>query len=179
MVDLLADDPSLEIRALAAIVARGWKGTLSTHVERLRKKYRKLRDSGQLPSGGTAARAERTATAIRDLYQQDSARVRDARTQLEEAERAAEALGLNLNGLPGHLHKTLRDLHDESQSLENLTEQPTEWMVASLMGRGFGAEEAVAAYHEAVERRRVLALQIEALTKVRNLRSMARVPDLD
>src|SRR5436309_15786579 len=55
MVNMLAADSSLSIRAAAQAVARGKSGSQATHAERLRKRYRALKRRDQLPPEETDA----------------------------------------------------------------------------------------------------------------------------
>jgi len=168
MVNLLEDDPSVRAAARAAAKSLGLPGKLSTHEERLRKLYRKLKRSGELPKVQTSSDKREE---IKKLYAARDAKREEMRRELAEAETEAEALGIKLQGENLVVLKTfLSDVHYNISLLKNL---PAEHAYSTFMNRGVEtADEALAAYDKAIEELPLLEKKIEVLDKVSRLRFM-------
>jgi hypothetical protein len=175
MVDLLEADPSLGVEGAATIAARGFPGKLSAHVERLRKKYRRLKKVNQLPKAGRAGRLERRAEDIRQYFKSRKADTDEAKLRLVEKEREAEALGLDI---------TRQDLFEYQRELERRKESLETPAMGSMLFAGSwfleqgitDPEEAVASSLRAVEELELIEKQIEVLRELRMLRGMAGRP---
>lgn len=176
MVDLLTADPSLSISEVARSAIGGSlpKHKLESEVERLRKKYRTMRDSNRLPQGGEVARVQRIAAGIENTYDQRIALHKRAEELLPEAEAKVQSEGLNphLQGLA----LVLSSLQAEHRGLEDLTNDEPDWIAYRAMELGLNKEEAVARYREAIAKKQKLERQIKVLRELRDLRRAAKLP---
>lgn len=173
MVDLLDAEPSLGVEGAAAIVARGMQGKPKTHIERLRKKYR--RNRGQLPKGGLQGRQEGRADAIREYLKTRKAEIDDAKRLLAGAEREAKSLGVDTGRQD--LSEYIQELERRRESLE----VPARWnplfATSWFLDRGItDPEEVVARSIQAVEELELIEKQIEIVRKLRRLRDVANRP---
>lgn len=172
MVELLEADPSLGVEGAAKIAARGMTGKESSHVERLRKKYRKLARAGQLPRGGHAGRRERRDNAIRQFYGTRQTAIDDAKRQIPGVEREAEDLGIDISRLD--LFELTTELEKHRESLETPARGNPIFASSWFLGRGIvDPEEAIARSRQAEEELARTEKQIEVVRKLRMLRDIA------
>lgn len=168
MVDLLEADPSLSHREAASKVAAGLKGDPKKITERLRRKHRMWKQAGQLPQGGEAGLVVRKSAGIRSLYQELNTRDDQRKRDLEHAENEARALGIDVSG---DLLDLSRALDNRLDSLNHIVFGPPEIAVSAFRHHGVtDPEEAVIKYEQAVEDRKKIQAQLEAVRQVRNLR---------
>ena len=166
MVNLLDVDPSLGVRGAAAKAAAGMQGKLSTHVERLRRQYRKLQRRGQLPKPQSGVDRN---DELRKLFRLRDAQREDARRKLADAENEAESLGLKLAG--ENLVALTRHLENVISSLELLKLMTPEALFSTYINRGIDdAEKAIAAHDAEVGALPALEKKLEVLRTIRRLR---------
>jgi hypothetical protein len=169
IVMLLASDPKLSLRAAAAQVV-GPGSDRSTHIERLRKKYRVLRGTGQLPLA--AIPWEKRVDEIRELYRRDAEGKATAQVELAAAEQQAKDSGFDVSGLDrSQLMHMFNALEDAKNNLEGLITAPSRMAFSHL--RSYGAEdadEAISRLSKAAEDHRLLEGKLELLRTIRALR---------
>lgn len=173
-MDLLAADPSPKFcRTIWKVAAEagGSEQDKKKRYERLRKKYNRLKDRGQLPQASTSL--ERKAAAIADAYARRRSAIEEARANLSAAEAQAESLGLNLNQDLDNLAVALRGRRD---SLDSFLSDPADWLMGRFLQEGITDPDAAKRrLYEADEERQLVERQLEILHSVRRLRDMARM----
>jgi hypothetical protein len=172
MVDLLADDPTVGIRGAAATAAKGTRGSQNhaANVERLRKKYRKLHKSGELPKEGEAGRTARKVDRIREIFRLKDEYFEEKNRELTLKEAEAETVGVDISqeNLPGMLSEFMRAMKD----LEVLVEQPVESALSVMRAEGISdPETAVARYREAAKNHADLKKKVIYLRDLLSLRA--------
>jgi hypothetical protein len=98
MVKLRAGrEPPMKVRAAAREAAQqlGLKGSLKTHEERLRAKYRRLEKAGQLPTA--EQKSETAKRQIRAMYAERAATEARLRRELANLERQAVEMGIDIS----------------------------------------------------------------------------------
>jgi hypothetical protein len=170
MVDLLAAEPEMGERgaALSAAKQLGMKGPLSTHVERLRKRFARERMAGLLPDAQTWI--ERGRRELRADYAQAEASLARIRADLPLKEQEARALGLDL--IEPDLSILLKTLEREKDELGLIAHAPPSFTAPMLRAQGLSADAAEARFLEAVQRHAQLERQIEVLRKIRDYRQV-------
>ncbi len=165
MVNMLAADPSLSVRAAANAV-----GTHATNAERLRKRYRTLKRKGQLPSEETeASRLALRADAIREMYAQRANRLENMTKDLADAEKKAKALKLDTS--PASLAAQIHNLEAAREVLETLAHSSPDVAYDLLVHQGVtDPEQAIQTIAEAPETLKSLAEKIDVLKKIYRLR---------
>ena len=172
MVNLLASDSSLGVRAAAAQVAKRMKGTPSTNAERLRKKYRYLGAQGGLPRAITPV--EQAVQRLRSIYRRSRTEVEEARAALPGAIQQAEDLGLEVRGKSAS--GLLRDL-ENSRDFLDLTTHDANYAFTSFMQSGITDEEQAASLLEKMlGERKLMERRIEAVQRIQNLGFAAGLP---
>lgn len=167
MVDLLKADPSLSVRTAAEKAARGLEGVSSTHVERLRRKYRKLLLDGRLPGPKPPAQPKSREDIIRDYYDQRDRDREEARKEFARARKEAESLGIDLSGTT-NTNDLVQAYERRKEYLVEVTEGPPGVMIDSFTMRGIHKKEAaIAALADAVEELKTIDQKIEVLKILR------------
>jgi uncharacterized membrane protein len=168
MVDLLEADPTLSDREAALRAVTGLAGNSARHAERVRKKHHRLKQAGQLPKGGEVGLIERRSVGIRDLYHTFNTRTEETRQELAQAEKHAQALGVDLTE---DLLALSRALENRKESLGYIVYGPVDIAVSAFRQRGVhDPEEAVAQYQQAIQELKRISELLEAVKKVRSLR---------
>jgi hypothetical protein len=175
---MMAADPSLEIKSAIRTLARNWDGNLETHVERIRKWHRRLKQNGQLPAPeDESSRLTRRAGEIRFLYSQRDNQIEKSKKELLDSEKKAHSLGLDIR--PSNLLAAIRDLERTRDGLETLARSSPEIAFAILLEQGVtDPERAVELVTHAASIFHTTEEHIELLRRIRNLRGIVGVPSL-
>lgn len=174
MVNMLADKSSDSERDAAARCSRGWPGKSSTHVERLRRRYRTLGRRGKLPAPETpATRFQVKVDQLRSRYELDEARTEAAKPELAREEEKAKALGLDIEG--SKLGPLLMGLDQAINRLESVVIYSTDVAYAHYKEQRLTADEAIAKFKAAEETLRSLVEKVKLLRNIRDLRVRAGV----
>lgn len=173
MVDLLAVDPSLGVEGAAAIAARGMKGKLSTHIERLRKKYRKRKRAGTLPKAATWL--ERREADLREYLRIRKDDIVSAKRLLVDTEREAESLGVDTSR--EDLFEYTQVLAGRKEHLQMITRDSLVFAGSWFVDQGLtDPDAAVSRLRQAAEELEQIEKQIDVIRRLRTLRSMAGRP---
>jgi hypothetical protein len=170
MVELIAASPSLGVRGAAREAARqlGLPGQLSTHEDRLKKKYAKLRDAEQLPAVPEDAVLAIAGRYIREAYAAREAGMQRLKDELAAMEQEAVALGFDISD--PDLDPLIQELGREVDRFDLVAGGDLGMAVGILMERRLPVEAAVAEYELARTRSKQLKKGLELLLEIRHRR---------
>jgi exonuclease VII small subunit len=144
------------------------RGNPEAHYQRIRSKYRRLRERGELPKPSL----ERNIDALKDAFRRRAEVIEQARRELADAEQRVRSLGLDLDQDLDNLSVILRN---KRASLQDLLNDPAEWQAARLFSQGLRDPDEAARYiRECHQQIQTLDSQIEALSHFRRLRDISR-----
>ncbi len=167
MRDAQTANPALSDRELARDAARNLAGTPETHVERIRKRYGRLRREGKLLNP-----IERDVATLRSMAVHHRARISERlaerEAELRLAEKAAAEVGLSID--TSEILETIEALATEIRVLEDTAGLPDMAFNVFLSLGVFEPDEMAEQYRIATTRMRTLKHQRDLLLEVHKLR---------
>jgi predicted nuclease with TOPRIM domain len=176
MVNILAADPSIGERAASRAAIKGMPGDPKVNADGVRRRFRKLKAKGQLPQEETdASRLARRVDEIRALYDQRDNRLKDMKKDLDNLERKAKSLHIDIS--PASLSTVIHGLEATREAMETLARSASDHAVAILLNSGItDREEAVSRVSQATSDLRTAEEYLELLRKIRQLRGALGIP---
>jgi hypothetical protein len=170
MHELITGDPPMKVRTAAHQVVRelGYEGRLETHEERLRRRYRNLRDRKELPSGSGIDATRRFVRQAYAAREEDRARVAK---ELAAKEQEANALGIDIS--EPDLSALLQRLDQERSKLQFFLYGGAEVTAGLMIAKHRLPEEADAEIVSSAAQFQALKKELKLVEEIRRLRDFA------